>query len=312
MKQHDHHILIDSGSFMTSLWLLFPSVGKMFPVINICTKSVLAIPLSSFQFSFFFFSKLNFLSHKIYLSFTLKYPTKQVNSVTTITWTLTHDNLASKLQLQGYDLHRATNSHTAVKKMCEFFGCCFFSPFSPTCLLQVMAQHVLGQFLCVTVTESCSKYLLECLRERSEWGPLGDMCVCVCVLKCVCVVCVHVCVRARASEKQRLSGAESRELADGQRHGACRFNLPASQASNFHVHTSIIQRRRIVRALACHSGRRQTWARRENENGEQGERGREGPVKRETDDLGDGWRDCGPAWKKTRGRNSACWARTPF
>lgn len=97
-------------------------------------------------------------------------------------------------------------------------------------------------------------------------------CVCVCmyrILKCVCA-------RARASEKKRLSGAESRELADGQRHGACRFNLPASQASNFHVHTSIIQRRRIVRALACHSGRRQTWARRENENGEQGEGGREG------------------------------------
>lgn len=100
---------------------------------------------------------------------------------------------------------------------------------------------------------------------------------------CVCVPYAKVCARARAraSEKERLSGAESRELADGQRHGACRFNLPASQASNFHVHTSIIQRRRIVRALACHSGRRQTWARRENENGEQGERGREGGRKGE-------------------------------
>lgn len=119
--------------------------------------------------------------------------------------------------------------------------------------------------------------------------------------------CASVCVRARAGERERLSGAESRMLADGQRHGACRFNLPASQASNFHVHTSIIQRCRIVRALACHSGRRQTWARRENENGEQGERGRErggevvreggrvGLAKRETDDLRDGWRDCGPA-----------------
>lgn len=89
--------------------------------------------------------------------------------------------------------------------------------------------------------------------------------VCPCVRACMCVR-VHV-----QDEKELLSGAERRELADGQRHGACRFNLPASQASNFHVHTSIIQRRRIVRALACHSGRRQTWARREHENGEQGE-----------------------------------------
>lgn len=39
-----------------------------------------------------------------------------------------------------------------------------------------------------------------------------------------------------------LNGAESRELADGQRHTACRFNLPVSQASNFQVRTSIIQR----------------------------------------------------------------------
>lgn len=52
----------------------------------------------------------------------------------------------------------------------------------------------------------------------------------------VCV-CVCVCVKERV-----LSGAESRESADGQRHTACRFNLPASQASNFHIHTSIIQR----------------------------------------------------------------------
>lgn len=42
-------------------------------------------------------------------------------------------------------------------------------------------------------------------------------------------------------KKSVLSGAESRELADGQRQSACRFNLPVSQASNFHVRISIIQ-----------------------------------------------------------------------
>lgn len=48
---------------------------------------------------------------------------------------------------------------------------------------------------------------------------------------------------ARRVERERVwSGAESGESADGQRHPACRFNLPASQASNFHIHTSIIHR----------------------------------------------------------------------
>ena len=81
-----------------------------------------------------------------------------------------------------------------------------------------------------------------------------------------------------------LSGAESRESADGQRHAACRFNLPASQASNFHIHTSIIQRACIVGVLACHSGRRQTWVRRGG--GERGGQGGEGGLgKKETDEM---------------------------
>jgi len=71
-------------------------------------------------------------------------------------------------------------------------------------------------------------------------------------------VCAHVCVKESV-----LSGAESRELADGQRHAACRFNLPGSQASNFHVHTSIIQSPALS-VLACHSGRRQNCVRKGN------------------------------------------------
>lgn len=55
----------------------------------------------------------------------------------------------------------------------------------------------------------------------------------------MCVLYAKVCVSVK--KMHVLSGAESRELADGQRQTACRFNLPASQASNFHVRTSIIQ-----------------------------------------------------------------------
>lgn len=94
-------------------------------------------------------------------------------------------------------------------------------------------QHVRDQLLYVTVTGSCSKYLT--VFTMSLWEEVKGFHWEICVLfaECVCMCRGEKCVECRR---------ESRELADGQRHAACRFNLPASQASNFHIHTSIIQR----------------------------------------------------------------------
>lgn len=48
-----------------------------------------------------------------------------------------------------------------------------------------------------------------------------------------------------------------------------------SQASNFHIHTSIIQLSALSECFDCYSGRRQTWLRRERKSkGQEREEGR--------------------------------------
>lgn len=138
-----------------------------------------------------------------------------------------------------------------------------------TSLTEVKVQHILGQFLCVTVTESCSKYLLECLREEVKESTGRYV---YCMLKCVraCVhACVCVCVRVGESVEWR------REQGVGWWAKAWCLQVQSARESGIklsHPHINY-SAARIVRALACHSGRRQTWARRENENGEQGREG---------------------------------------
>lgn len=128
--------------------------------------------------------------------------------------------------------------------------------------------------------------------ERRSEGVHWEICVLYAKV-CVCV-CMHACVCAR---EKRVEWC--REQGVGWWAKAWCLQVQSARESGIklsHPHINY-SAARIVRALACHSGRRQTWARRENENGEQGREGRRRRGSRETDDLRDGWRDCGPAWK---------------
>ena len=111
----------------------------------------------------------------------------------------------------------------------------------------ITVQHILSQFLCVTVTESCSKYLsgfTMSLREEVEESTGRYV---YCMLKCVCVcVCVY-------KSKRVLSGAESRESADGQR------QLPAGSICPRVRHQTFTSNHQLFSTLHCQSVSMPLW-----------------------------------------------------
>lgn len=136
----------------------------------------------------------------------------------------------------------------------------------------VKVQHILGQFLCVTVTESCSKYLrgfTMSLREEVE-ESIGRYVHCM--LRCMCV-CACVCKR----ECWVAQGAGSRLMGKGM--------LPAGSICPRVRHQTFTSTHQLFSALHCQSvsmpqwQTTKTWVRREKGIGGQGKEGeREGRI----------------------------------
>ena len=183
----------------------------------------------------------------------------------------------------------------------------------------VKVQRIPGQFLCETVTESCSKYLRGfTMSLRGEVEESTGRYV-YCMLSCV-NVCVCVWVKEREREGERESwvaqGAGSRLMGKGM--------LPAGSICPRVRHQTFTSTHQLFSALRCRSvsmpqwQTTKTWVSREKGIGGhrgEGER-REDGGRKEMDDLRDGGRDCGSfekrheggeGWRKTSGAEGRGW-----